>query len=116
MIACRNMEHPIYRVTSFKTIAPHTLRVEFDDRTRQDINFRPILTGEMYGPLREEALFNQVCIDPEVHTLVWPNGADFDPAIPHDWEERSEAMIEMARSWRIKDKGDGFYETESVPL
>lgn len=24
-------------------------------------------------------------IDPEVHTLVWPNGADCDPAILHDW-------------------------------
>ena len=26
-------------------------------------------------------------IDPEVHTLVWPNGAGFDPATLHDWPE-----------------------------
>ena len=95
------MEHPIYRVTSFEMIATYTLRVEFDDRTRQDIDFRPILRGQLYGPLQDEVLFNQVCIDPEVHTLVWPNGADFDPAILHDWEEHSEAMIEMARSWSL---------------
>ena len=95
------MEHPIYRVTSFEMIAAYTLRVEFDDRTRQDIDFRPILRGQLYGSLQDESLFNQVCIDPEVHTLVWPNGADFDPAILHDWEERLEAMMEMARSWSL---------------
>lgn len=91
------MEHLIYRVTSFKILGGYKLRVEFDDETRQDIDFRPILKGELYGPLQDEALFNQVCIDSEVHTLVWPNGADFDPATLHDWSEYSEAMSEMVR-------------------
>jgi hypothetical protein len=36
------------------------------------------------GPLRDQALFRQVRLDSEVHTLVWPNGADFDPATLHD--------------------------------
>jgi len=30
-------------------------------------------------------VFRQVRLDPEVHTVVWPNGADFDPATLHDW-------------------------------
>ena len=98
------MKHPIYRVSSFETIAAYTLRVEFDDRTRQDIDFRPVLKGELYGPLQDETLFNQVCIDPEVHTLVWSSGADFDPATLHDWSEHSEAMIEMARSWSLDSR------------
>lgn len=91
------MQHPIHRVTSFDAIAPYTLRVEFDDQTRQDIDFLPVLRGELYGPLRDKALFRQVCIDPDVHTLVWPNGADFDPATLHNWSEYSEAASEMAR-------------------
>lgn len=37
-------------------------------------------------------LFNQVGIDPEVKTLVWLNGADFDPATLHDWPEHKEAF------------------------
>ena len=110
------MQHPIHRVTSFDEIAPYTLRIEFDDQTRQDIDFLPVLRGELYGPLRDKALFSQVCIDPDVHTLVWPNGADFDPAILHDWDKRSEAMIEMARHWHIKNQGDGFVHSESIPL
>ena len=37
-----------------------TLRVTFDDTTTQVIDFSPILAGELYGPLRDVALFNQV--------------------------------------------------------
>jgi hypothetical protein len=79
------MIHPIYRVVAFKILAPYTLEVEFDDNTTQVIDFKPILKGELYGPLQNSTLFNQVQIDPEVHTLVWPNGTDFDPATLHDW-------------------------------
>jgi hypothetical protein len=46
------MLHPIYRVQSFQIEAPYTLRVRFDDGTEQVIDFRPILAGAMYGPLR----------------------------------------------------------------
>jgi hypothetical protein len=74
------MHHPIYRVSSFGILAPYTLRVRFDDDTEQTIDFQPILAGEFYRPLRDLTLFNQVRIDPEAHTLIWPNGADFDPA------------------------------------
>jgi len=86
------MFHPIYRVRSFEIIAPYTLRVQFDDNTWQTINFRPILTGELYGALRDVSLFNQVRIDLEVHTLVWPNGVDFEPATLHDWPEYSDEL------------------------
>ncbi len=92
------MKHPIYRVTSFEIIGAYTLRVEFYDRTRQDIDFRPILRGELYGPLRDEALFNQVCIDSDIHTLVWSNGADFDPATRRGWSEHPESMMDIAWS------------------
>jgi hypothetical protein len=93
------MKHPIYKVRSVKVVAPYTLRVGFDDATEQTIDFRPVLAGELYRPLRELALFNQVKIDPEVHTLVWPNGADFDPAMLHDWPENAAALAERAREW-----------------
>jgi hypothetical protein len=47
------------------------------------------------------ALFNAVKIDPEVHTLVWPNWADFDPATLHDWPEYVDALTERARRWSL---------------
>lgn len=93
------MIHSVYRARSFEIVADYTLRIEFDDLTEQTIDFRPILAGELYGPLRELTLFNQVRIDPEIHTLIWPNGADFDPATLHDWPENELAFRELTKWW-----------------
>jgi hypothetical protein len=96
------LDHPIHRVRAFQIVGPYTLQVMFDDDTEQTINFRPVLSGELSSPLRDLALFNQVRLDPEVHTLVWPNGADFDPATLHDWPEYEKALISRAREWELK--------------
>jgi hypothetical protein len=90
------MTHPVYKVVSFAIVGPHTLRVEFDDGTAQVIDFRPILRGELYGLLQDERSFRQVEIDPEARTLVRPTGADFDPAILHDWPQYASDMQELA--------------------
>ena len=93
------MEHQIYRVESLDIVSPHTLKISFDDRTEQTIDFRPVLAGDLYGPLRDLTVFNQVRIDPEVRTLVWPNGADFDPATLHDWTDQVDALTACAQQW-----------------
>jgi hypothetical protein len=49
----------------------------------------PGLEGALLGPLKQLDLFNAVVPDPEVGALTWPNGADLDPATPHDWACRS---------------------------
>jgi hypothetical protein len=93
------MIHPIYRVVGFQLAGPHQLQVRFNDATEQSIDFEPMLAGKIYGPLRDPELFKQVRIDPEVHTLVWPNGADFDPATLHDWPQYVEALTARAKQW-----------------
>lgn len=98
------MNHPIYRVEAFSIEAPHTLRVQFDDGTEQVIDFKPILAGELFGPLQKIELFNQVSIDPEVNTLVWPNGADFDPATLHDWPQFAAELADRANQWNLTAK------------
>jgi hypothetical protein len=93
------MLHPIYRVRSFRFAGDYVLDVTFDDDTQQKIDFRPVLAGSLFGPLRDLKLFNQVAIDREAHTLVWPNGADFDPATLHDWPENVGALLALASKW-----------------
>ena len=95
------MIHPIYRVQRFQIIAPYVLRVEFNDATEQTINFEPVLRGPLFGPLREPSVFNRVQLDPEVHTLIWPNGADFDPATLHDWPQNIEELTARAGQWEL---------------
>ena len=97
------MKHAVYRVTTFRIVGPYTLTVEFDDGMSRTIHFRPVLEGELYGPLQDRALFEAVRIDPDVRTLVWPNGADFDPATLHDWPEESGRLVAMARRWAQAD-------------
>jgi hypothetical protein len=80
-----NWTHKIVKVERFEKVAPFTLRVHFSDATEKTIDFRPVLKGALFGSLSDEKLFNTVGIDPEIHTLVWENGADFDPATLHDW-------------------------------
>ncbi|MBX7251100.1 MAG: DUF2442 domain-containing protein [Candidatus Promineofilum sp.] len=94
------MKHLLVRVADFQNVAPYTLRVTFDDGTAQTIDFEPVLYGHYYGPLRDLELFNQVRVDPEVHTLVWPNDADFDPATLYYWNEGDGAeLAERAQGW-----------------
>lgn len=93
------MKHGIHRVVGFEKVGPFELRVAFDDGASRVIDFAPILRGEIYGPLREGSLFDQVKLDTEAHTLVWPNGADFDPAILHDWPQRRASLEQLAKSW-----------------
>lgn len=95
------MTHPIYRVRSFEREAPYTLRVCFDDASEQVIYFLPVLSGELFGPLRDLTVFDKVRIDPEVHTLVWPNGADFDPATLHDWPVHAPDLAARAEQWNL---------------
>ena len=94
------MSHPIYKVESFSIVAPFTLSVGFDDGTTRRIDFTPILQGEIFGPLHDLQLFEQVRLDNEVHTLVWPNGADFDPATLHDWPEQAYEVSTAIEQWR----------------
>jgi hypothetical protein len=91
--------HPLHRVQAFERVDVYTLRVEFDDGSAQTIDFSPVLAGELYGPLQNPDLFGQVRLDCEVHTLVWPNGADFDPATLHDWPLIQRELAARARSW-----------------
>lgn len=93
------MSHEIHTVVAFEKVGPYTLRVEFADATSQVIDFRPVLKGKIYGPLRDEAIFDRVRLDAEARTLVWPTGADFDPAILHDWPARKHDLTRLAAKW-----------------
>ncbi len=93
------MLHPIHRVTRFNIIGPYALSVSFADGTTQEIDFRPVLHGALFGPLRDLSVFNSVSLDHEGGILTWPNGADFDPATLHEWPRVSAELAERARAW-----------------
>lgn len=91
--------HPMHRVTAFSIVGPYELEIVFEDGLVRRIDFSPVLEGELFGPLKDLSVFNEVRLDAEGYTLVWPNGADFDPATLHDWPELADEFARMARSW-----------------
>jgi hypothetical protein len=72
-------------VTNIEFITRYTLRLTFDDKTHQVIDFEPVLAGPIFGPLRDYQLFRQVQVNKDTGTIEWPNGADFNPVVLHDW-------------------------------
>jgi hypothetical protein len=95
------MNHPIHRVMAFQIVGPYSLRVRFEDGLERTIDFSPVLAGELFGPLRDGSLFQQVRLDVEAQTLVWPNGADFDPATLYDWPRYAEVFAAQAKQWQL---------------
>jgi hypothetical protein len=93
------MVHAIHRVARFEIVGPYTLAVSFTDGSEQVIDFQPVLRGALFGPLRELATFNAVRLDAEAGTVVWPNGADFDPATLHDWPQLRDEFARRASEW-----------------
>ena len=100
------MVHPVHKVKDFSIAGPYRLRIEFEDGLVRTIDFQPLLEGEIYGPLRDLDRFNSVTVDREAHTITWPNGADFDPAILHDWPEYEAGMLALARRWAAAARGE----------
>lgn len=98
------MKHLLIKVVAFERVAAYTLRVTFDDGAVQTINFEPVLSGHYFGPLRNPQLFDQVYLDAEVHTLVWPNDADFDPATLYNWHRGDGAEL-ATRAKRRQEVG-----------
>jgi hypothetical protein len=99
------MKHLIIKITAYKIIGPYMLQITFNNGTERIINFEPVLYGYYYGPLRDLNLFNQVRLDPEIHTLVWPNQADFDPATLYNWHRGDgEELAKKAPCWKGNSK------------
>lgn len=69
----------IPRVVRTKYLQDFTLLVAFNDGTEGEIDLKGELDGEVFEPLKDLDFFRQFVVHPELHTIVWPNGADFAP-------------------------------------
>jgi uncharacterized protein DUF2442 len=57
----------------------YMLRIEFTDGALKDVDLQGELYGEIFEPLRDPRIFEQVKANEETGTVEWPNGADFAP-------------------------------------
>ncbi len=69
----------IPRVIDAKYIKDYTLLLRFSDGSEGEVDFEQELEGEIFKPLRDIPYFKNFSVHHELHTIVWPNGADFAP-------------------------------------
>ena len=66
-------------VRNAKYLNDYKLCVSFDEGTSGEVDLENRLSGPMFEPLKEKTFFSKVSVDPELETVVWPNGADLAP-------------------------------------
>jgi hypothetical protein len=91
--------HEFHRIVGVTVIPPFGLRLEFEDGIIRIVDLEPVLYGGMHGPLRDPAVFAQVRLDSDWHTVVWPNDADFQPDTLYNWDQVKDDYVAAARQY-----------------
>lgn len=76
-----------YEITAVEHLGGYRLRLTFADGLVGDVDLADRLEvprGPMFEPLRDVEYFARVSVDPELGTVVWPNGADLAPEVLHE--------------------------------
>jgi len=69
------------RIIEVRTCAGYRVHLTFSDGSEKEVDLAPYLKGPVFEPLHDPAMFREVFVDPELGTLVWPNGADICPDV-----------------------------------
>ena len=75
----------IIHVTAVEPRPGHRLYLEFEDGAKGEIDFSTREWRGVFAPLADQARFEQVELDKQLGTIVWPNGADMAPESLYLW-------------------------------
>lgn len=76
-----------YEITAVEHLDGYRLRLSFADGVVADVDLSERIqaaTGPVFEPLKDVEYFAKVTADPELGTVVWPNGADLAPDVLHE--------------------------------
>lgn len=74
----------MYRLVEARYVREFTIWLRFNDGVEGEVDLRDELDGPIFEPLRDPDVFRSFQLHPELHTVTWPNGADFAPEFLHD--------------------------------
>lgn len=75
----------LVHVTDVEALGGHRLRLRFEDGAEGELDFSDRAWRGVFEPLADPEYFARVSVDPELGTIVWPNGADIAPETLHGW-------------------------------
>ena len=73
----------ITRVTEARHVDKYTIWLRFNDGSEGEIDLTDELWGPVFEPLKDVNRFRNLFVHPDLHTVVWENGADFSPDFLH---------------------------------
>jgi hypothetical protein len=69
-------------VVEVRVIDERRLYLRFEDGAAGEVDLDRLVRWEgVFEPLRDPQRFAEVRVDPDLGTIVWPNGADIDPDV-----------------------------------
>lgn len=69
-------------IVAVRPLSPYVLHLRFEDGVEADIDLCSLIEFRgIFAPLQDPSEFAKVRVDPELGTIVWPNGADLDPDV-----------------------------------
>ena len=71
-------------VVEVRHVREYVVWLRFQDGTSGEVDLRQSLRGPVFEPLHDVEYFKRVRVDPELGTIVWPNGADIAPETLYD--------------------------------
>ena len=78
-------------IVGVRVVGPYVVELTFADGYIGRVDLGPSIVGRggVFKALNDLSVFNQVQVDPESGTIVFPNGVDLDPDVLYEDAHRS---------------------------
>jgi uncharacterized protein DUF2442 len=84
-------------VVDARPLEGYRIHLRFEDGTEGTLDLANHVSFRgVFAPLKELSYFQQVRVDPNLGTVVWPNGADLDPDVLYAHVAGKPIVIEPA--------------------
>jgi len=67
------------RLVEARYVRDYVIWLRWSDGTQGEVDLAGELDGPIFEPLKDQGYFRRFILSPDMHTLVWPNGADLAP-------------------------------------
>ena len=72
------------RLIEARYVRDFVIWLRFSDGSQGEVDLAGDLHGPIFEPLQDPAYFRLFTLNPSVHTISWPNGADLAPEFLHE--------------------------------
>jgi hypothetical protein len=86
-------------VVGVRPLDGHKLELSFDDGLNAVVDLARVIHSfeGVFAPLKDLDYFRQVRVDPEIGTIVWPNGADLCPDVLYSYASGKPIIVNGER-------------------